>query len=85
MPVSRLIPRAPSGGFETRTSDFVPQVHADDPGVVPIPLCELPEALEELLLGVLLIVPKAIPVTGTTAPLGFTGMVVQDHHQSGFG
>ena len=64
---------------------LIPEIHADDPRVVPVPLGELFGAVHEHALWELSAPPQPVAVLVGTAPLAAAGVVVQDHHETHLG
>lgn len=75
---------APSWRSHVRLPHFVPQIHADHSRIIFVLLGQLLQAIEKIILGVLLVVPKTVSVAGRAAPLRDTGVIVQVDHQSFF-
>ncbi len=81
-PVCQLVPTAPCGCCHTTPSDLISQIHANNSWVFSISFCHFSQTFKKLLLWILFIIPQSITIIRTTTPLGFTGMIVQNDHQT---
>ena len=80
LPPVEIGPVAPGGPAHVGRPDFVAQVDADDPGVLVELVGQGLQTAEKLLFRVVVVEPEAVSVVVAAAPLGFAGVVVENHH-----
>ncbi len=81
-PVCGLVSTAPCGCCHSTPSYLISQIHANNSWIVFIPFCHFSQTLKKLLFWILFIIPQSITIIRATTPLRFTGMIVQNHHQT---
>ena len=82
MPVGQLVASTPGGSNITSSPDLIPEVHANNSGVLAVSFGELFKTVEVFILRIFLIVPQPISIIVATAPLRLAGVVIEDNHQS---
>lgn len=82
LPISKSTALPPSRSQFVGFPDLISQIHADNSGVVLVSPCEFFGRFKEFVLRILMTPPESIPIVIATAPLGGTGVVIENDHES---